>query len=144
MKSLADDFTLTVTGDPHSGCRVPQAIQQERLPSSESDVGRISARLKDKGKDYGDFWGARATGSSDRYDEFTWFIRWPCSASYLNGYQLFLHEQTWGIAHAVYMSQPGIIKRSHLNQPCSFAGASDTAQATLGHVSTSAGENMWA
>ena len=53
----------------------PQAIQQEGLPSTESDVGRISARLRDKGKDYGDFWGARATGSSDRYDEFTWFIR---------------------------------------------------------------------
>ena len=52
-----------------------QAIQQEGPPSSESDVGRISARLRDKGKDYGEFWGARATGSSDRYDEYTWFIR---------------------------------------------------------------------
>ncbi len=52
-----------------------QAIQQEGVPSSESDVGRISARLRDKGKDYGEFWGARATGSSDRYEEYTWFIR---------------------------------------------------------------------
>ena len=38
-------------------------------------MGRISARLRDKGKDYGEFWGARATGSSDRYEEYTWFIR---------------------------------------------------------------------
>ena len=38
-------------------------------------MGRITARLRDKGQDYGDFWGARATGSSSRLDELTWFIR---------------------------------------------------------------------
>ena len=74
---------------------VSQAIQQERLPSAESDVGRISARLRDKGKDYGEFWGARATGSSDRYDEFTWFIRWPAWSAILRNkfYHLLTNEQ---------------------------------------------------
>ena len=52
-----------------------QAIQQEGIPSTESDIGRISARLRDKGRDYGDYWGARSTGSSSRLDELTWFIR---------------------------------------------------------------------
>ena len=67
-----------------------QAIQQEGIPSTESDVGRITARLRDKGQDYGDFWGARSTGSSSRLEELTWFIRYIDSGFSRVGYRVLL------------------------------------------------------
>ena len=103
---LEDDHAIT---ESHRAPNVPQAIQQERLPSSESDVGRIGARLRDKGKDYGEFWGARATGSSDRYNEFTWFIRWAYLASdsvitVIKGYRR-MHEELFAVTHASFLCE---------------------------------------
>lgn len=52
----------------------PQAIYLDSPETSE--VGAVGRRTKEKGKDYGDWWGARATGSCSGVDELTWFIRW--------------------------------------------------------------------
>lgn len=41
----------------------------------ESEIGAVTRRSASRGKDFGEWWGARATGSCPQVDEFTWFIR---------------------------------------------------------------------
>lgn len=73
-----------------STLRMAQAIYQDTPETSE--VGAVTRRTREKEENrlYGDWWGARATGSCSSVDELTWFIRYVrCLTvhSSLQGYQ---------------------------------------------------------
>ena len=86
QKCCAQDFLLcrsqqkcsALHADSETHHDLAQAIYQDDAGNG-SEVGAVARRTKDKGQDYGDWWGARSTGSMPQVDELTWFIRWAAT-----------------------------------------------------------------
>ncbi len=55
------------------GDRHVQGIYEESDGTAE--VGAVGRRTENKGRDYGEWWGARSTGSYADVEELTWFVR---------------------------------------------------------------------
>lgn len=73
---LCADALHTMHAAMHHACCAMQAIYQDVPETGEVGAVTRRTRKKEENRLYGQWWGARSTGSCSGVDELTWFIRW--------------------------------------------------------------------